>query len=41
MTLGRTIPFLLLGMTTPLVAQISQSADRAAVRRSIDAGNTA
>jgi uncharacterized protein (TIGR02246 family) len=41
MTLARTISFLLLGLTAPLAAQTSQSADRAAVRRSIDAGNTA
>jgi ketosteroid isomerase-like protein len=41
MTLARTIPFLLLGLTAPLGAQTSPSADRAAVRRSIDAGNAA
>jgi ketosteroid isomerase-like protein len=41
MTLARTIPFRLLGMTASLAAQTSQSADRAAVRRSIDAGNAA
>lgn len=41
MTLARAIPFLLLGITASLAAQTSQSADRAAVRGSIDAGNAA
>jgi hypothetical protein len=41
MRLAPTIPLLLLGITVPLAAQTSQSTDRAAVRRSINAGNAA
>jgi uncharacterized protein (TIGR02246 family) len=41
MTLARSIPFLLIGIAAPLAAQTSQSTERAAVRRSIDAGNAA